>query len=417
MGIGRQIRPKVLTRAYSPFVSRRLGSALPEDVIDFEAATAIRKGTSVEHGWPNGSGDDGDGCEDDYEEEQHQQQRQYRQRPKKEHQQQKQKERSNPEGITAGGHKTRKRRKSLDRRMVKMTLSREQYEYFESEAREKAATRIQAVFRGKRVRQAALPDIDMSMDISRASPSMRELYDDLAQLFSLMDRDDNGALSAKEVLASVQRNTGVRKMIKRLRKEVREVGALLKPQGWYREFKKIAEAKAEWRKRGIKRRAQPPVEKDQHMSEVSKSDFCIFFVQLADLAIQEKAERERRADPHFRTKVILREVFLALDANKNGTLDRSDVLEALCTNASMIERVPILCDELPSLKGLLRPAQWRDVFKSIIVGRRDYLKNKDAITWPEMLEFYTTKYDERMAEQRRLEEELALQAAKKNKYA
>jgi len=165
---------------------------------------------------------------------------------------------------------------------------------------------------------------------------------DLSAIFQCIDKNGNGLLEKQEVLNAAR---GADQNLRDLCQQVPSLAAFLDVQQWEAAFNQM-DTNAD----GV----------------VSWFEFLKFFAQSGRGIAGPSAEQED-----------LVAVFMCLDTNRNGALEKSEVMAAVEDGA-----VTEMCQQLPALRPLLQLDSWKATFEALDTN------TDGVISWAEFLAFF-----------------------------
>eukprot|EP00948_MAST-09A_sp_MAST-9A-sp1_P003031 g3031.t1 len=110
---------------------------------------------------------------------------------------------------------------------------------------------------------------------------------------------------------------------------------------------------------------------------------------------------------------LLLEVFQDLDHEKRGYIDKQVILDALCTKADLIERIPSVYERGPGFGKLLLPATYRDVFADMDPERTGKISFQNFYSYYE----HVVQEKENKLKQKEQKEQEQIEQIQNGKYA
>lgn len=168
---------------------------------------------------------------------------------------------------------------------------------------------------------------------------------DLGIVFKCIDTNGNGELDKQEVLAAA--STG-NQDLKELCRQIPSLQGFLDVQKWEKSFRDM-----DTNSDGV----------------ISLFEFIKFFAQTG------KGAKNASGIEHQ----DLVAVFMCIDKNRNGVLEKSEVLDAVNGGDPALKE---FCQQVPILKNLLQPDTWKASFEALDTN------TDGVITWTEFIDFF-----------------------------
>jgi Ca2+-binding EF-hand superfamily protein len=168
---------------------------------------------------------------------------------------------------------------------------------------------------------------------------------DLGIVFKCIDTNGNGELDKQEVLAAVSSGN---QDLKDLCAQIPSLQGFLDVQKWEKSFKEM-----DTNSDGV----------------ISLFEFIQFFAQ--------KGKNTKEGSGVEQQDLVA--VFMCLDKNKNGSLEKGEILDAVNGGDLALKE---FCQQLPILKNLLQPDTWKASFEALDTN------TDGVITWTEFIDFF-----------------------------